>query len=101
MIDPMESIIKEVAGKHGIVLGHDDPILMMHTINEQLMNENIQKQKIMLNQFKEELEGIYLRWGNDAKEKSERILNASLKASSESMAQLLFDSAKNFPNRSK
>jgi len=91
----MEVLIKEVAGKHGIALGKDDPILMMHTINEILMMENIQAQKIMLNEFKQDLEEVSLRWGSDAKEKSERILNASLKASKESMAQLLYENAKN------
>ena len=69
MSNQMGALIKEVAGKHGIALGKDDPILMMHTINETLMKENIQAQQIMLNEFKQELEEFSLRWGNETKEK--------------------------------
>lgn len=94
MADQFESLINEVAIKHGVVLGRNDPILILQTMNAKLMEDNAKTQQLMLHQYKEELEGIALRWGNEAKEKSERILNASLTASKEAMANVLEASAR-------
>lgn len=93
MADQLETLINDIAIKHGVVIGRDDPILILQTMNSKLMEDNAKTQQLMLNQYKEDLEGIALRWGNDAKEKSERILNASLAASKEAMANLLQESA--------
>lgn len=93
MTDPMENLVKEIAVKHGVSVGRNDPILILHTLNAKLMDDNLKAQQVMLDQYKEELEGISLRWGNDAKDKSERILNASLAASKDAMTKLLQDSA--------
>ena len=95
MIDPIEALIKEISVTHGIVVGRNDPLCMLQTMNARLMDDNAKAQQAMLHQYKEDLEGIASRWGNDAKEKSERILNASLTASKEVMASLLQESAKN------
>jgi hypothetical protein len=48
----------------------------------------------MLDQYKEELEALALRWGVDAKDKAERILNASLLASKDAMGGIMQESAK-------
>lgn len=93
MTNQLETLINDIAIKHGVVIGRDDPILIVQTMNTKLMEDSSKSQQIMLNQYKEDLEGIALRWGNDAKEKSERILNASLAASKEAMANLLQESA--------
>ncbi len=92
----LEELIKEIAVKHGIAVGRDDPILILQTINNRLMQESQKAQQEMLDQFKSELEGISLRWSADAKDKAERILNASLNASKASMEQLLQTGAKEF-----
>jgi hypothetical protein len=85
----LEETIKEIAAKHGIAVGRDDPILILQTLNNRLMQANHKAQQALLDQYKSELEGISLRWSADAKEKAERILNASLTASKSAMEQLL------------
>lgn len=94
MADPIDLLIKEIAIKHGVAVSRDDPILIMQTLNTLLVDQNRKAQQIMLNQFKEEMELISMRWSRDAKDKSERILNASLMASKEAMSNLLQESAK-------
>ena len=84
-----DALIKEIAVKHGIAVGRDDPILILHTLNNQLLQDNRKVQQELLDQFKAELEGLSLRWSSDAKDKAERILNASLVASKESMEHLM------------
>ncbi|WP_028389312.1 hypothetical protein [Legionella fairfieldensis] len=90
----MDELIKEIAVKHGVAIGKDDPILIMHTINNYLMDNNAKRQDALLNQFKGEMEILALRWIKDAKDLAERILNNTLKASKEEMAHVLAQSAK-------
>lgn len=93
MVSTTDELISEISVKHGISLSHDDPILILQTINARLIRDNVKAQDNLLHQYKEELEEIYLRWGNEAKEKAEKILNASLSASKEAMANLLTEGA--------
>jgi hypothetical protein len=93
-MDQFGELIREIANKHGIVVGRDDPILVLQTINLRLMQESAKAQQVQLDQYKEELEGLALRWGNDAKEKAERILNAALAASKGAMQQVMEEGAK-------
>jgi hypothetical protein len=90
----LEETIREIAAKHGIAVGRDDPILILQTLNHRLMQANQKAQQALLDQYKSELEGISLRWSTDARDKAERILNASLDASKITMEQLLQAGAK-------
>ena len=94
MNDQLEELIKEIASKHGIVVSRDDPILVLQTINNRLLQDSAQAQQAQLDRYKEELEVLALRWGNDAKGKAERILNASLSAGKESMCQVMQEAAR-------
>ena len=85
----LEELIKEIAVKHGIALGRDDPILILQTLNNRLLHASQKAQQAMLDQYKAELEDLSLRWSVDAKEKAERILNAPLNASKVAMEQLM------------
>ena len=93
MADDLESLRQEIFRVHGISVGKDDPIMILFTLNNRLLAESAKAQEEQLEQFKSELEGIAYQWGNDAKEKAERILNASLTASKEAMASLMKASA--------
>ena len=58
MSDKIEEAIQYIAVKHGVVLGKDDPVLILQTMNERLLEENLKVQQKMLAQFKEEMENI-------------------------------------------
>ena len=92
--DKIEELIREIAAKHGIAVGRDDPILILQTINTRLMQDSQAAQQEILDRFKEELEAIAHRWGDDAKGKAERTLNAALAASTEAMAKGMQDGGK-------
>jgi Fe-S cluster assembly ATPase SufC len=94
MSDQLEELIKEIAAKHGIVVSRDDPILVLQTINNRLLQDSAQAQQTQLDHYKEELEGLALRWGSDAKGKAERILNASLSAGKDAMGQVMQEAAR-------
>ncbi|HEN5466613.1 TPA: conjugal transfer protein TraM, partial [Legionella pneumophila] len=83
MSEKLDKIVQDITVKHGVLLGKDDPILMLQTMNEQLIEENRKAQQDLLVQFREEMEGISSQWKDDAKEKAEKVLNAALASSKE------------------
>jgi hypothetical protein len=87
--DQIEALIREIAQKHGIMVGRDDPILVLQTINHRLMQDSAKAQRAQLESFRQELEALAQRWSLDAREKSERILNASLTVGKQAMGQLM------------
>lgn len=93
MSDKINEVIQDVAVKHGVVLSKDDPILILQTMNERLLEENRKAQQEMLAQFKEEMENISSMWKNDAKEKAEKVLNTALSSSKEILRQASSESA--------
>lgn len=93
MADGLDNLRQEIHRVHGVSVGMDDPIMILYTLNNRLLAEGAKAQEEQLEQFKSELEGIAYQWGNDAKAKAERILNASLAASKEAMAGLMQVSA--------
>ena len=89
MSTDQDEVRQTVFRETGIAIGDKDPIMAQHALNKILIAEMNSSQEAMLDGFKSELEGIAFQWGNDAKEKAERILNASLAASKTAMAELL------------
>jgi MoxR-like ATPase len=92
--DQIESLVREIAEKHGILVGRDDPIFVLQTINTRLLQDSANAQQAQLDRFKQELEALAQRWGADAKGKAERILNASLTAGKQAMGELMEEGAK-------
>lgn len=94
MSEKLDKIIQDITVKHGVLLGKDDPILMLQTMNAQLIEEHRKAQQALLVQFRQEMEGISSQWKDDAKEKAEKVLNAALANSKEAITRLLHESTK-------
>jgi hypothetical protein len=90
----LDELIKDIAVKHGIAVGRDDPILILHTLNQRLLQNNQKAQQALLEHYQSELEGMSLRWSTDAKAQAERLLNASLDVSKSAMERMLQSTAK-------
>ena len=88
MLDDIDQSIQNIAVKHGVVLGKDDPILILQTMNSTLLEVNRKAQEDLLTQFKAEMESISSQWKDDAQIKAEKILNTALIVSKESMIRL-------------
>ena len=87
-MNKFDAVIQEIAIKHGVVLSKDDPILILQTMNDRLIEESRKAQAVMLAQFREEIEHISSQWRADAKDKAEKMLNISLTANKEMMTNL-------------
>lgn len=94
MDDDLEQLFMEIAKKHGVTISRDDPIMILQTLNKWLLEDSAKAQKKLLNQFQSEMEASALRWGDNAKSMAERVLNASLSASKDTMGKIMEESAK-------
>jgi CHASE3 domain sensor protein len=91
--DPTEELLKEIASKHGVALDREDPILIVQTMHARLLAESTAAQQTLLEDYRKTLEAMLERWGAETKAKAERIVTASLTASTEAMKKQMGDSA--------
>ena len=93
MANPVEELIQEIAAKHGIAVSREDPIFVLHTINQRLLQDSAKTQQAMLDQYKEELGAIAQAWASDAQAKAERVLNAAIAGSKEAAGKIMREGA--------
>jgi hypothetical protein len=83
--DPTDELLQEIASKHGVALNRQDPILIVQTMHARLLAESRSAQQAMLEDYHKTLEALLERWGAETKAKAERIVTASLTATTETM----------------
>ncbi len=84
-----DEIIQQIASKHGIAVSKDDPIMILQTMNERLINEGKIAQTDLLNNFRSQIEVISDQWSTDARNHSNRILNSSIMSSKTEVARIM------------
>lgn len=89
-----DELIREIASKHGLSVSPDDPIMILHTINERLLSDSALAQKEQFAYFKSEMEALADRWSRDTKDKAEKIVNASLAIGKKAVVEQIEDSTK-------
>jgi hypothetical protein len=89
----VELMIKEIAVRHGVAVGRDDPILMLLTIFERLQRDSEAAQHELLEKFKSEIEGTVQRVDQDAQARATKAVTALLEASRAGIQQTAQDGA--------
>lgn len=84
----MDNVVRELAVKHGIAIGRDDPVLMLATLQEIMLRNLQERQSASLADFHSQLEVMMSSWSTDSNSKAERIVNGALDAAKRSMTQL-------------
>ncbi len=83
--DGFDELQQLVAARHHVLLGRDDPIAMLQTVNELLVRQTAaaleQAQAAALTKFGHEIELSLSTWKREAKGIGERTLEAALRAS--------------------
>jgi hypothetical protein len=85
MSEPLIELTQVIANKHQVTLDRHDPLLIVQTLNAQILQDSTKNQQALLENYKAAMQEISLRWEKDAKQNAEKILNASLKAASQIM----------------
>ena len=83
--DPTDDLLKEIASKHGVALDREDPILIVQTLHARLLADSQSAQHAMLEDYRTTLEALLDRWSAETTAKAERIVTASLTATTETM----------------
>lgn len=73
-----DELMRQIQLTHGVRLGTEDPILVLHTINRALAEDLQQGVDRAIGGLKTDLEEAYFRWEHESKEKAERILSVAL-----------------------
>src|SRR5690349_16359053 len=76
--DKLDALIERIASEHGIVLSQDDPVLMMHTLNEVLLEQNEKAHAELLSNYQAILEKNFNRWCEFSTKKSNALINSSM-----------------------
>ena len=74
--DKLDALIKRIASEHGIVLTKDDPVLMMHTLNEVLLEQNEKAHVELLNKYEAILQESLNQWETVASKKASALISA-------------------------
>jgi hypothetical protein len=74
--EKLDALIKRIASEHGIVLTKDDPVLMMHTLNEVLLEQNEKAHVDLLNKYEAILQESFNQWQTVASKKANALISA-------------------------
>ena len=85
----LEETIQQIASIHGIVLSKDDPVMILHTLNERLIQDSTAAQKDLLDNFKSEIELSVSELSSAAKNHSDRVLNSTIETSKTEIARVM------------
>jgi hypothetical protein len=87
--EKIDKAIQEIASVHGVAVSKDDPIMILHTMNERLISDSKAAQQELLDNFRSELEVIVAELSLQAKNHSDRILNTTITTSKNEMARVM------------
>jgi len=93
MADSIEDLYKEIAVRHGIAVGKDDPIMILHTTNQLLIKDMAEAQRHIIEQFEEKIELMTSRSNEAVLTDAKRVLNATLQASESALVERLQNQA--------
>jgi len=87
--EKLAALIERIASEHGIVLSQDDPVLMMHTLNEVLLEQNEKAHAELLSKYQAILEESFNQWQTVTSKKANALINAQQNNFSKNNDQLI------------
>ena len=84
--DNIDDLLAELARKHKVALGADDPVAMLLTVNRFLLRETAASQDQLLQGFREAIVTASNDWNKLANKRTEAILNSTIFAAKNAVA---------------
>lgn len=78
LVPTFEEIQQIIAQKHGFYLSRDDPILVLYTMNEQLLHRNEAAVNLAIKNFTEVTEIEAMNWKKEISNTTKNLLETSL-----------------------
>lgn len=89
MATDVDELLREVATRHGLVLGRDDPILVVHTLHGVLLRDMAAEQHRLLEDFRREIKAAAQSTVQASGERVDRVLRDVLGSQREDLARVL------------
>lgn len=93
MAEEHETLIQDIAAKHGVVLDRHDPLLMLQTVLARLQDDHAKAQHALLAEFQQKFDALSQQWSVEVNKKAERVILASITVSTEAMKREMAASA--------
>jgi len=98
MSEASQSLIEAITAKHGVRLSPDDPLAILPTVYEHLINQFDTALENRMTTLRSDLNEVERSWGENAKTKAERVLALALEASREQVAAVMQSGVNSLPN---
>ena len=87
--EKIDEAIQQIASVHGVAVSKDDPIMILHTMNERLISDSKAAQQELLDNFRSQLEVTVSELSMAAKNHSDRVLNSTIQTSKTEISRVM------------
>ena len=87
--EKIDKVIQQIASVHGVAVSKDDPIMILHTMNERLISDSKAAQQELLDNFRSQLEVTVSELSMAAKNHSDRVLNSTIQTSKTEISRVM------------
>jgi hypothetical protein len=87
--EKIDKAIQQIASVHGVAVSKDDPIMILHTMNERLISDSKAAQQELLDNFRSQLEVTVSELSMAAKNHSDRVLNSTIQTSKTEISRVM------------
>ena len=87
--EKIDKVIQQIASVHGVAVSKDDPIMILHTMNERLISDSKAAQQELLDNFRSQLEVTVSELSMAAKNHSDRVLNSTIQTSNTEISRVM------------
>lgn len=77
----LDAVIGEIAARHGVAVSRDDPVMILATLNERLIEDSRDAQRQLLEEFRTDMAGASQRWIQESKQRAQVLLQHAAEAS--------------------
>ena len=70
----LDALIGEIATRHGVAVSRDDPVMILATLNERLIEDSREAQRQLLEEFRVDMAGASQRWIQESQQRAQSLL---------------------------
>ncbi len=70
----LDALIGEIATRHGVAVSRDDPVMILATLNERLIDDSRDAQRQLLEEFRTDMAGASQRWNQESQQRAQSLL---------------------------
>jgi len=70
----LDALIGEIATRHGVAVSRDDPVMILATLNERLIEDSREAQRQLLEEFRSDMADASQRWNQESQLRAQSLL---------------------------